>query len=299
VPSSDGLEPLRPGDRVAVVAPSSPFPRASFLAGLAWLAQRYRLLVRSDVFSRTGYLAGDDARRTEELARAMRDPDVRAIAIARGGYGATRIATRLPWDDFTRAPKWIAGFSDVTALHVFAAGRGVACMHAPNVTGLGASDNVHLAKNRGAWLAALERPRARRVWTELRAIQSGDARGILYGGNIALLCAMAAAGKLAVPPRAIVLLEDVTERPYRVDRMLTSLLDGGYLARAAAIVFGEFAQCEPGPDGVPIQTVLAERTSHLGVPVYAGAPFGHGALNLAFPLGVEAVLEGGTLRWGG
>ena len=289
---------LRPGDRVAVVAPASPFPRAPFLAGLAWVAQRYRPKLREDVFAREGFLAGDDGRRADELARAMLDPDVRAVLVARGGYGITRIASRLPWKDFARAPKWIVGFSDVTALHVHAAAGGVACLHAPNVTGLGASKNVHLARNRGAWLAALERPQAPRAWTGLRAIRAGDAHGPLFGGNLALLCAMAAAGKLRVPDGAVVLLEDVTERPYRVDRMLTSLLDGGHFARASAVVFGEFAQCDPGADGVAVDAVLAERAASLGVPVWAGAPFGHGERNEAFTLGASAVLGGGTLRWG-
>lgn len=291
------VEALRAGDCVAVVAPASPFPRAAFLSGLAWVAQRYRVKIRGDVFSRAGYLAGEDGRREDELALAMRSSEVRAILVARGGYGITRIASRLPWDDFARAPKPIAGFSDVTALHVFAAARGVRCVHGPNVTGLGASGNVHLARNRGAWLAALERPGARRAWRGLQAIRAGDAAGPLFGGNVALLVAMAAAGKLAVPDGAIVLLEDVTERPYRVDRMLTSLVDGGHLARASAIVLGDFTQCDPGPDGVTVEAVLAERTSALGVPVYAGAPFGHGAWNEAFPVGARASLESGTLSW--
>src|SRR5206468_3920148 len=91
-------EALRAGDRVAIVAPSSPFPRAQMLGGLAWLAQRYRISMHADAFSRTGYLAGDDERRARELARAMRDPEARAIFVARGGYGATRIVSRLPWD---------------------------------------------------------------------------------------------------------------------------------------------------------------------------------------------------------
>jgi len=288
-------EPLRAGDAVAVVAPASPFPRAAFLAGLAWVAQRYRVKMREDVFARRGYLAGDDARRLDETRRAMRDPDVRAILVARGGYGATRIAAELPWDDFARAPKWIVGFSDVTALHLHAAARGVQSVHGPNVTGLGASDNVYLARNRGAWLAALERPAAARTWGGLRALRAGDARGPLFGGNLALLCAMAAAGRLAVPDGAIVLLEDVTERPYRVDRMLTSLLDGGHLARASAVVFGDFAQCDAGPDGVTVDDVLAERTRALAVPVYAGAPFGHGPRNEAFTVGGTGHLSNGAL----
>ena len=287
-------EALGPGDRVAVVAPSSPFPRTQFLAGLAWIAQRYRVSLREDVFARTGYLAGEDDRRAGELERAMRDPDVRAILVARGGYGATRIVERLPWDDFARSPKWIAGFSDVTALHAKAVAHGVACVHGCNVTGLFAAS----PKARATWMSAMERPSAKRSWNALRAIRAGDAQGVLFGGNVALLCAMAAARTLVVPEGAIVLLEDVTERPYRVDRMLTSLLDGGHFARAAAIVFGDFSQCDPGPDGVTIDEVLAERTRALGIPVYANAPFGHGNRNEAFTLGASATLQGGVLAWG-
>jgi len=276
-----------------VVAPSSPFPRTQFLAGLAWVAQRYDVALHAGAFSRTGYLAGDDARRAEELARAMRDPSVRAILVARGGYGATRIVERLPWADFARAPKWIAGFSDVTALHVKALAHGVACVHACNVTGLGKAS----PKARATWMSAMERPGAPRSWRDLRAIRAGDARGVLFGGNLALLCAMAAARALVVPDGAIVLLEDVTERPYRVDRMLTSLLEGGHLAKASAIVFGDFTQCDPGPDGVTIDDVLAERSRDLGIPVYANAPFGHGERNEAFTLGAMATLASGSLAW--
>ncbi len=289
--------PLAPGDRIAIVAPSSPFPREALLAGLAWLGQRYSLVMHGDMFARVGFLAGDDARRTHELSTAMRDPSVRAIVAARGGYGATRIAKRLPWEEFARAPKWIVGFSDITALHVHAAACGVACVHASNATGLGASSNVHIARNRATWMSALERPASPRTWSGLRAIKEGDATGVLFGGNLALLCALAAAGSLAIPRGAIVLLEDVTEHPFRVDRMLTSLIEGGHFAHAAAIVFGDFDQCDPTHDGVTIDTVLAERTTSLGIPVYAGAPFGHASRNESFTLGAPATLAAGALTW--
>ncbi len=289
--------PLSPGDRVAIVAPSSPFPRAPMLAGLAWLAQRYELVVHDGVFAREGFLAGDDDRRAAEMSAALRDARVRAIVAARGGYGATRIASRLPWDDFQRSPKWIVGFSDATALHAYASLAGVASLHAPNATGLGASDNAHLAQNRGAFLAALERPHDARAYGDLHAITKGDAHGSLFGGNLALLAALAAQNALVVPDGAIVLIEDVTERPYRVDRMLTSLLEGDYFANASAIVFGEFEQCLPGPDGVTVDDVLVERTHRLEIPVYRGAPFGHGARNEAFILGANARLENATLTW--
>src|SRR5271166_995750 len=94
--------PLAPGDLVAVVAPSSPFPREELMRGLAWLRARYRLRVHAGILSRDGFLAGSDARRGEELARAMQDPEVKAVVAARGGYGAMRIVDRLPWDELAR-----------------------------------------------------------------------------------------------------------------------------------------------------------------------------------------------------
>ena len=285
---------IRPGALVAVVAPAGPFDRAYLLPGLAWLRTRYRVRVSTHIFDREGYLAGDDARRTKELADAMTDPEVDAIYCARGGYGAMRIVDELPWDAFVARPKWLAGFSDVTALHVMANARGVASIHSPNVTGLGLS--LATPSERLALIDALEgRPLA--SWRTLEIIRAGQARGPLVGGNLALVAAMAAANRLVVPDGAIVVLEDITEKPYRVDRMLTSLLLGGHLARASAIVFGGFTQCDAGPDGVTIEQVLRDRTANLSVPVVAGAPFGHGAPNRPFVLGAEATLEGDTLSF--
>lgn len=289
--------PLREGDLIAVVAPCSPFPREAFLAGLAWLSQRYRLRASPAVFTRAGFLAGDDDRRAAELASAMRDPDVRAIFCARGGYGATRIVAKLPWQELERHPKWIVGFSDVTALHACWASHGVPSVHAPNVTGLGASSWPTLAQARFSLMAALEHPDRPRRWGGLTVVREGQAQGPLFGGNLALLCALAAAGQLSVPEGAIVLLEDVTERPYRIDRMLTSLASGPHLARAAGVVFGSFDQCDPGPDGVTAREVAIERTRALGVPVLWGAPFGHGDRNEAFIVGARARIDSGTLTW--
>jgi muramoyltetrapeptide carboxypeptidase len=246
----------------------------------------------SGCFARDGFLAGSDARRREELERAMRDPSVKAIVAARGGYGATRIAHELPWDELARAPKWIVGFSDVTALHAMAWRAGVASVHAPNVTGLGRDVSV---RTRAAWLYALERPRTARSWKGLRIVVGGEASGPIVGGYLAVLEAMAAAQALVLPQGAVLAIEDVTERPYRIDRMLTALRTGRWLERLSAVVVGEFDQCAPGPDGRTAESVLDERTRDLGIPVVAGAPFGHGALNDAFVLGATAHVRGDTV----
>jgi muramoyltetrapeptide carboxypeptidase len=144
----------------------------------------------------------------------------------------------------------------------------------------------------------MERPTEPVVWTGLEVIRAGRAEGPIVGGNLALVEAMAAAGRWAPPAGCILALEDVTERPYRLDRMLTSLRLGGHLSRVAGIVLGDFARCDPGPDGVTAAEVLAERTRMLGVPVVAAAPFGHGTKNDAFVLGAVARIDGNTLQLG-
>ena len=181
---------------------------------------------------------------------------------AGGGYGVMRPLDALPWDAFCLRPKWLVGFSDITALHVEAATRNICSLHAMNVTGLGRSVS---SIERQSFVDALEgRPLA--AWTGLDLLhafgpQCASVTGPIVGGNLSLVVSMAAAGRRVIPDGSVVFLEDVTERPYRVDRMLTSLRLGGWLARASAIVFGGFTHCDAGPDGVSVADVLRARTA--------------------------------------
>ncbi len=282
---------LRPGDRVVVVAPSSPFPRTELLAGLAWLRDRYDVRIASAAFAREGFLAGSDTRRASELGAAMESPDVKAIVAARGGYGVTRILERLPWAALRASPKWLVGFSDITALHLGALGAGVCSLHAPNVTGLWRASPA----DRLAFLRGLEAAGPMAPLTTLAPVRAGDAEGRVVGGNLSLLAAMAALGPLPICDGSVWLLEDVTERPYRIDRMLTALVP--YLRRAGAVIFGDFDKCDPGPDGVTVEEVLRERAGAWSAPTYVGAPFGHGAQNRAFVVGAPAALRAGVLHF--
>lgn len=283
--------PLRPGDLIEVVAPSSAFDAPAARAGIAWLASRYRVHHRASLFAREGYLAGSDHRRTRELQAAL-DGQARAVVAARGGYGLSRIVPRLDWRGFMRRPKWLVGFSDFTILHGEAWTRGVASVHASMVCGLATSTEA----TRSGWIDALEQPARPRRFAGLTSVRAGRARGTLVGGNLAILHASAAAGRLALPPGAVLLLEDIGERPYRVDRMLSNLIDGGHLSAVAAAVIGEFTACTAGPDGREVGEVIAERLRTLNVPVVTGLPVGHGEHNDAVVLGslVEVVARRGS-----
>jgi muramoyltetrapeptide carboxypeptidase len=239
------------------------------------------------VFARDGYLAGPDARRLAELNHALRDPDARAIVAVRGGYGLTRIAHAADIAALRANPKWVVGFSDVTALHVEVGRAGVASIHGFNVGSLGRGDSL----GRARWIEALEHPGAPRTVDGLTAWRAGRATGLLAGGNLTVLFTCAAAGRLALPDGCVLLVEDVGEAPYRVDRMLSALLAGGYLDRICGVLVGDFVDAPPGRYGVPVDAVLKERLLGLGVPVLAGLPVGHGIRNDPVHLGLPVTLD--------
>ncbi len=279
--------PLQPGSRVRVIAPSSPFDRTLVLRGMGWLGERYRVEFDWSMFERDGFLAGSDARRLAELNQALSDPGLGAIIAARGGYGLTRIAHLADYAALARHPKWIVGFSDITALHVEAQALGIASLHGPNAAALGRSD----AWTQQRFIRALEAPHAVTVYEGLEARCPGFASGVLVGGNLTLLFTCQASGRLRIPTGAILVLEDVTEASYRIDRMLSALLASGALDHVKGIVLGDFTDCPEGPHRVPLRRVLDERLAVLRVPVLAGLRFGHARYNEFVQLGATADLD--------
>lgn len=286
--------PLSEGARVAVVAPSGPFDRDLVLAGIALLETRYRVSFDPGLFEQEGFLAGSDERRLVELGRALEDPELGAVVTARGGYGLLRIAHRVDWAGLRRAPKWLVGFSDTTTLHLEALRAGVASLHADNVGGLGRGGERAF----DAMRTALEVAPSGRAVAGLDAVTPGVARGPLVGGNLTLVACAATAGRLSLPDGAVLLLEDVTESAYRIDRMLTALTVGGHLDRIGGVILGDFTDC-PASSGVEASAVLTERLGALRVPVARGLRVGHGTMNEPVVLGVNVVLDAsaGTLTF--
>jgi len=290
--------PVAPGSRIAIVAPAGPFNEESFGKGIAWLSTRYEVRYRPDIFSKAGYLAGDDARRLAELNEAILDPDIDAIVCARGGFGATRLLPGIDPEAIRRANKMIIGFSDISALHALWAQAGVRSIHAPMVAALGGASEIIREK----WITALEKPGDPLQWCLQPLNEPSPAapvRGILTGGNLAVLSALI--GTPYCPPLdgRILFIEDVGERPYRVDRLLTTMSQAGWFDRIAGLLIGAFTEGEPGADGVTIDEVLAGHFARAPFPVLTGLSAGHIDDNEALPFGVGVRIDGGLVSVAG
>lgn len=276
---------LRPGDPVVAVAPAGPFDRASFESGLEVIAQRYRVHYDPGALARHRYLAGTDERRLGELAAALADSDTRAVFCARGGYGVMRLLSGL--ESAAIAPKPVIGFSDLTALHQFLQREGHVSIHGPTLTQLSRLDAP--AHQRLFDLLESQAPAATLTGTETYV--DGMAEGPLLGGNLSVLTRLLGTPFLAPMEGAILLLEDVGERPYRLDRMWTHLALAGVFRQVCGIVLGEFAACEAKDADYSSGEVLRELAVATGLPCAAGFPIGHGEHNQPVPLGVRVRLD--------
>lgn len=274
---------VRPGDPIRIIAPSGAFDRTVFDRGLGRLRGRYTVLMDEGVYSRHGFFAGDDARRLAELNEALRDPEAKAILVARGGHGLLRITHQTDFTPLQSHPKWIVGFSDVTLLHLECARLGVASIHAANVTGIGVVSEDPFQH----YYAHLESPTQRREYPTT-TWHPGTAQGPLFGGNLAVLHASLASGRLFIPQGCMLLLEEIAEAPYRIDRLLTAMLIAGTFDNVAGIVIGQLHNCPPGDHGVTAESVIQERLAQLKIPVVHTSVIGHGHRNLPITLGLNA-----------
>jgi muramoyltetrapeptide carboxypeptidase len=289
---------LRPGDVVAVVAPSGPVFPDAFAAGAQILGERYQLRYDPEaLFATQGFLAGPDEQRLERLHAALRDPEVAAVVMARGGHGLLRIASRIDGELLRAQPKPVVGFSDGTVLLALAARAGVAAIHGPVVTQLGRLPSADHA----ALFALLESSAPALLLDGLSCLRPGRTSGRLLGGNLEVFSRLLGTGLLPELDGTILFFEEVGERPYRLDRLLCHLELAGVLARVAGVVVGDLVSCEEPADArvasPPAALVVREHLDRLAVPVALGARIGHGDRNRALPVGVRAELDAtaGTL----
>lgn len=287
---------LAAGATLGIAAPASAVDREALEAGEALLRRAgFQTLSRDDLLARHGYLAGDDARRAEELMEWVGDPRVDGIVCARGGYGCGRILPMLDPALVRAAAKPLVGYSDVTTLLLWQQRcAGLSGFHGPMLDRGEDLDPVAVES-----LAAQLRGELESVTFSGRGRVLGTASGRLVGGSLTLVVSSLGTPWEVPTRRAILLLEDRGERPYRIDRMLQQLGAAGKLRDVAGVGVGDFSTCvEPHGGGPSALDLIEEAVRPLGVPLVTDLPFGHLRGNFAWPTGARATLDGdrGELR---
>jgi muramoyltetrapeptide carboxypeptidase len=302
---------LKPGDTLALINPSGAiYPREPYrIATESLQALGFKVREAPHLRSRYGHLAGTDAERAGDVNAMFADPGVQGILAMTGGSGGNRILPLIDYAAIRRTPKFLGGYSDLTALiNAVQAQTGLVTFHCP----MGASEwnDFSVQWLLGAVVQAqaltlsngTEKedglvPKTGRITT----LRGGRARGVLVGGNLAVLSAMAGSAYWPRFDGAILFLEEVNEYIYRVDRMLSQLKLAGALDGLAGVVLGGFTNCNPG-DGygtLTLDEVFDDYFMPLGVPVFSGALFGHIKRKFTLPVGLEVEMDAdaGTLRY--
>jgi len=269
---------LTPGDRLAIVAPASAFKRDEFDAGVDEVRRLgFEPVYDESVFARERYLAGSADVRAAAIRQAWRDPGIAGLIAVRGGYGSAQVLPLLDRDEARQAAKPFIGYSDLTALLTFLSiGCEIVAFHGPMLAGRLARGAA--GYDAASFLRALtcRDPLGELTAPGLEAIRPGEAAGVLYGGTMTQLLASFATPFAFTPPAGSVLFfDEVGERPYRIDRMVTQLRQSGILAKAAGIVFGQLPRCDE-PNGDPTaRAVIADLLADFPGPVLLGFPSGH------------------------
>lgn len=285
--------PLTTGSRVALVAPSGPLRNSADLERAVdnTRALGWEPVVGAHAMERDTYLAGSDESRCADLNEFIADESIDGIWCIRGGYGAMRLLTNLDYAAWRDHPKTLIGYSDITALH---AAIGV---NANLVTFHGPTARAELTEfTKASLLAAVGGDDGAGVCleaTHAEVLQRGSATGRLAGGNLAVLTALCGTPFAPKLDGAILVLEDVNESVYRLDRMLTQLRLSGALAQVAGIAFGHFTEIpdDDSSETRPLDDLLSEIADRCAVPCVARIPLGHIADQWTLPLGRTAVLD--------
>lgn len=298
---------LRSGDTVGLIEPAGFTDDAFDLEVVkdTIVAMGLKPKAAPHLAGRFGYLAGTDEDRAADVNAMFADPQVRAIFAVRGGWGCARILPLLDFAMIRRSPKLLVGFSDITALHLaIAAKAGFVTIHGP-VAASGWSrfswDAFRAVAFDGA-TPTLSTPlgqedRLAQRTGRIRTFRPGVARGRLLGGNLSVLTALIGTPYVPDFTGAILFLEDISEQPYSIDRMLTQLALAGVLGKVAGVAFGQCTDCGPSGasyGGFTLSEVLQQHLAPLGVPAFQGGQFGHVANQYSLPMGVMAEMDAGA-----
>jgi muramoyltetrapeptide carboxypeptidase len=278
---------LGPGQDIGIIAPAGPVEPDTLRSGIEILiGLGFKPVLGSHLYNKKGYLAGDDISRLEDIHEMFENKDIKAIFCARGGYGCTRLLEQLDYSLIRRNPKIIMGFSDITALLISIWGQtGLITFHGPLVTSLKNDSQynvkhvVDLLGGEGGLSISLE---------QAEAFSPGEAEGVFVGGNLSLIIHLIGTPYLPSLDGNILFIEEKGEAPYRLDRMLTHLHQGGIFKNIKGLIIGSLVECGGNKE---IEQVLGNCFSDLDIPIVYGGPFGHGEENMVLPIGVKAKFD--------
>jgi len=278
---------LKSGNTIGIVAPAGPFDPDKFMKGKTVLeSMGFQTIFDESIFQKNGFLAGTDFQRADQVNHLFADPSVQAIICARGGYGSMRILSLLDFETIQENPKIFSGFSDISALlSVFYDQCGLVTFHGPMVTTLATATEKTIMAMKTALTS--EAP-LELIPEDGTVIKPGVCSGLMAGGNLTTLCHLVGTPYASNFNGKILLLEDVGEMPYRIDRMLTQMKLAGCFNDMVGMILGTFKNCGHLNDIVDIFDNIFKDTD---IPILAGFDMGHGIHNLTVPMGMKATLN--------
>ncbi len=293
---------LKAGDLVSLIAPSGPVNEERLQRAVNNLeSQGFRVDVGKHILAQYGHNAGTDEQRLHDLHAAFAQPESKAVWCIRGGDGAYRLLPKINYHLVAQNPKLVIGYSDITALlQAFFVQLGLVGIHGP-IAASSATDFANFWPDLSAIAQEGGKGYTMKGDEQTSSLVEGVAAGVLVGGNLSLLAALAGTPYAMDAKDKLVFIEDVGEEPRRIDRMLSTLRQACRLEEAAGIILGQWVGCEcdidPENEGnclnrtLPLRTILTDHTAHLGIPVLYNFPFGHGNKLCSFPVGIRAQMN--------
>lgn len=284
---------LQPGDKIHIVSPAGKVKEQHVLPAVEWLKkQGYKVELGKHVFADHFQFAGTDNQRLEDLQNAVDDPETTVILCSRGGYGTVRIINQLNWNNFKKYPKWLAGFSDITILHICLNNLGVATIHGAMPRHFFDEKNLP-TENLYTLLNALTGKNTEYVTDFDQNNKTGNAKGELVGGNLSIISSLQGTNYEIETDGKILFLEDIDEFLYHTDRMIHQLKLSGKLDKLAGLIVGDFTDMKDNesPFGKSIHKIISEAVEEFDYPVCFGFPAGHDKKNLALVFGRKWKLD--------
>jgi len=274
---------------IHVVAPAGAVNKKNVESGIAFISSlNFSCLPGAALFSKSGYFAGTDSERLQDIQTALNNPSAAAIWFARGGYGTTRIIDQIKWKKFFKNPCWLIGFSDITALHIHLSNNKIPSIHGPMVAQ--ASDENHLEAIQLVG-SMLQNDFPEYVLNGHPLNRTGKAKGSITGGNLTLICSTIGTATEIITEGKILFIEEINEAAYKIDRMLVQLKRSGKLKKLKGLIVGHMTDVTHEDEfGQTVFEIILQHTKEYSFPICFQFPAGHEAPNMPLILGMKSEL---------